>query len=312
MRFRKLFGDLLIMTRAERNGVVVLLFLIVLAMLFRFMIPALQQKDQDYLKSIDQKISQMEAQKDSIAQSRQELRETAFKKEEAPLRIAASYFYFNPNTLPYDSLLMLGIPSRTAQNLIKFREKGGKFYQAGDLMKIYGLEASLFKRLETWIRIPAEADKPYVEKNLTIREAHNTTTPKVEKLEINQADSAAWTTLPGIGPVYARRICNFRYALGGFVRFEQLKEVYKFPTETYDFILPHLVLDTSLVRTINLNFADAGELMRHPYCDVETAKRIVAYRSENGPYASVSILLSDSLMSPESYHKISAYLRVNP
>jgi competence protein ComEA len=312
MRLKKIFGDLLIMTRGERNGVLVLLLLIVLAMVIRYVVPRMTNDDQDYLEAIDEKINQLEAQKDSIEQKQTydevDTNEPGVQVPERKVLL----FRFNPNLLSLDSLLMLGIPERTARTMVKYREKGGKFYRPVDLLKIYGFDSVLFRTLE-----------PYVSTaELKESRKRDTEAPKFVpakepaednwQLEINAADSVEWDRLPGIGPVYARRICNYRKALGGFIAIEQLKEVYKFPPETYELILSRLTIDPTLVKTINLNFTDVNELMRHPYCDLETAKRIVNYRSARGPYASVSQLLTDSLISVVAYQQLSGYLSVSP
>ncbi|MBN2806974.1 MAG: helix-hairpin-helix domain-containing protein [Prolixibacteraceae bacterium] len=312
MRLKKLLGDLLIMTRGERNGVLVLLLLIVVALLIRYVGPSMLDDDQHYLDSIDEKINQLQAQKDALAKNEIEfegLRDDGGAQAPDMPRLL---FPFNPNLLPFDSLLMLGIPERTARTLVKYREKGGKFYQQDDLLKIYGFDSVLFQKLQPFVSIIEVKESRKITADAARFVPAKEPAGETWYLEINSADSAEWTRLPGVGPVYAKRICSFRKALGGFMSIEQLKEVYKFPPETYALILPSLTIDTTKVTSINLNFADVKALMRHPYCDLEAAKSIVAYRSVKGPYVSVSQLLTDSVLSAETYHRFSVYLRVSP
>ena len=48
---------------------------------------------------------------------------------------------------------------------------------------------------------------------------------KIQAIDINTADSAAWVALNGIGPGFAKRIMTYREKLGGFYQVDQLKEV---------------------------------------------------------------------------------------
>ncbi|HPN69680.1 MAG TPA: helix-hairpin-helix domain-containing protein [Saprospiraceae bacterium] len=66
-----------------------------------------------------------------------ERKQPNFKETKA----ANKFFSFDPNTLPKDSLLLLPIDKKVVYNLIKYREKGGRFHSPKDLMKIYGMES---------------------------------------------------------------------------------------------------------------------------------------------------------------------------
>jgi competence protein ComEA len=49
--------------------------------------------------------------------------------------------------------------------------------------------------------------------------------PSDEKININIADSAALEALPGIGPVIAQRIIDYRLANGPFTQIEEIMDV---------------------------------------------------------------------------------------
>lgn len=201
-------------------------------------------------------------------------------------------FRFDPNFAGKDELLKLGFSSRIANSIINYRDKGGKFRVKEDLKKIYGFDTVFYKRIEEFIYIKGRPVK------------------KADKIEINSTDSAGWTSLKGIGPYFAGKICNYRKMLGGFYKIEQLKEVYNFKEETYDKIKGELRVDTGLVKKININFSDVTELKRHPYCRYENAKKIVDNRSLKGNYSSVNQLLKDSVLRAEVYYKLEPYLTI--
>jgi competence protein ComEA len=88
----------------------------------------------------------------------------------------------------------------------------------------------------------------------------NKVTPTYASVELNAADSAALETLPGIGPAFAARIIKYRSLLGGYLKVEQLKEVYGMPEETYERIKPLCTLSTTAVKMI-----PAETLWKTPY-----------------------------------------------
>lgn len=317
MKLKRFLSSLLTMSKAERNGTVVLVALLAIFILARFVLPTIfSRKDDDYLKEIELKISELEQKKDSIAiESKEQLanRTSTVKlipterktiEKEVVAHQSVSYFKFDPNIASLDELLKLGFRAKTAQTLIKYREKGGKFFKPEELKKIYGVDSVLYAQLEPFISI---TPKPELSVKVDIM-------PKEPfgklLVGINSADSTTWIKLKGIGSVYAKRICSFRESLGGFVAIEQIKEVYKLPEETYEGIKEQLVLDSVALRKINLNFASIDDLRKHPYCSYPDARKIVDYRADHGSYSSVEQLMNDSVLSPEVYIKLQPYLAV--
>lgn len=107
------------------------------------------------------------------------------------------------------------------------------------------------------------------------------------EIQINQADTAVWAVLKGVGPVLSRRIVNYRKALGGFVSVEQVAEVYGISPVLFEDIKPQLVLDSAKIETIDLNRASLRRLRNHPYMDFYMAKAIVDARRSNGPLSAL-------------------------
>ncbi len=121
--------------------------------------------------------------------------------------------------------------------------------------------------------------------------------------ELNSADTLDLQQLRGIGPVFARRIVNYRSKLGGFVSIAQLREVYGLSEETYQMIIPHLSIDTTQVTKLNPNTATLQQLKAHPYLDYYQARAIVEYRQSGKSYSKAEDLLlvnliTDSVLAP--------------
>lgn len=305
MRFKKYLDSLFVLSKSERNGAMVLLSIVLILIVVRFLFPVLIISKKEFEPDYDQRIGQLEKIKDSLnkvntrSQSLKSGRtfdkrekETVVEKKGDLRNVSVVKFQFNPNLVSYNELIQLGFPTYVARNLLNYRDKGGFFRKTEDLRKIYGVDSVLFATVQTYIVIPDE-------------KAENKTL-----IEINGADSAILTSLPGIGPVYASRICKYRKSLGGFVKIEQLKEVYQLPEETYLLMKDYLTLEESTVQKININFADINELRKHPYCKYELARKIIDYRSTKGFIQSVEQLQKDSILEMTTFKRFSPYLKV--
>lgn len=62
------------------------------------------------------------------------------------------------------------------------------------------------------------------------------------RISINDADAAELEDLPGIGPILAERIVEYRKKDGGFKTLEELKEVKGIGDKIFQKILPYLKL----------------------------------------------------------------------
>ena len=129
--------------------------------------------------------------------------------------------------------------------------------------------------------------------------------------ELNTADSLDLVQLYNIGPVVARRILKYRSLLGGYVRKEQLREVYGIDSARYNDIAPHLTVDPSRITPIDINTADIDRLKRHPYLDYYQAKAIIRLREERGAYAGVRDILNIPIIDSETFTRIEPYLICN-
>lgn len=96
--------------------------------------------------------------------------------------------------------------------------------------------------------------------------------PTGTQVELNQADSLTLQKVPGIGPVFSRRIIKYRDLLGGFYTVHQLAEVYGIDTDKYAALEPWFIVDTALIRPLIVNQADYRTLIRHPYLNKQQTK----------------------------------------
>jgi DNA uptake protein ComE-like DNA-binding protein len=115
--------------------------------------------------------------------------------------------------------------------------------------------------------------------------------------------------LPGIGPVLSARIIKYRRLLGGFVRVEQLKEVYGLPPETYEVIKGRVFTDSTFVKRININTCEWRDLVRIPYFEKYEVTAILKYRKLAGRINNIVDLTENKLITSEKASKIRPYLK---
>ncbi len=218
-------------------------------------------------------------------------------------------FLFDPNKTPDDSIRMI-FSRYIAQNLIKYRNKGGHFKDKQDLLRIYGMDTILFRKIEPFIRIQSARI------NRSNRmEARSFPDPVPEKtnrsIAINDADTTLFKSLPGIGSVFARRIIAFRDALGGFYNVDQVAETYGLPTETFRNIRDRLTIGKQHNR-IRVNSASRKDLAAHPYISWKQARAISLYREAHGPFADRRDLRDIKALDSAFFEKIIPYLDFEP
>ncbi|KAA3626638.1 MAG: hypothetical protein DWQ02_20305 [Bacteroidetes bacterium] len=231
----------------------------------------------------------------------------AFQKKE----VTGSLFYFDPNLVTFEELLSLGFSKKTANTLINYRQKGGKFFSRKDLQKIYGVSNALYSRLEPYIQIAERTPKPKNEKtddlNQKTPSAYYPSVPKI--IDINKATTEDWQTLKGIGPAYSKRIINFREKLGGFSSIDQVGATYGLPDSTFRKIKPYLEF-SPVFKKININSATAEELSKHPFISHKTAQVITNFRNQHGNFESIEALREIRALDDELLTKLNPYLKL--
>lgn len=201
-----------------------------------------------------------------------------------------SLFYFDPNTISIDSLLVLGFPKKTAITLINYR-KYTVFKEPADLEKVYGLKESFLKRIRPFVKIEYHRKPKF--KNEKKWSKSNLSFERITAISVNKSDSSEWKKIYGIGAVLSKRIVKYRQALGGFVSTKQIAEVYGINEELFQSINPYLILDKIELEKININNATFQQLVRHPYINSIHAKGILRH-----------IQLSGNIESTEEFRNI--------
>jgi competence protein ComEA len=216
---------------------------------------------------------------------------------------------FDPNKATQSELVSLGFSEGLAKRLVNYRSKGAKFILKKDLLKLYGMDNSLYNRLYPYIQLPDRLpDSTPPAAKLSKKLANENV-----RINLNVADTAQLKRVYGIGDKLSQRIIKYREKLGGFVSISQLKEVYGLDsTVVEDVAKDFFVESTFQPKKIKINVAKHDELANHPYINRALARAIEAYRFQHGNFAQLDDLRKVQLMKSETLQKLKPYLSFDP
>jgi DNA uptake protein ComE-like DNA-binding protein len=298
---RNIFG----FSGREVNGFIILLplmlFIIMAQPVYHWWVADRTQDFSEDQKILDSLVSRWEQRQNNVDD------QVLAKKESAVL------FPFDPNKVTIKELETLGFSKILSTRIANYRAKGGLFRVKPDLLKIYGLDSTFYSKLYAYIRLPERKD-PGVEKketNLRSEIRSRGGNDLLASFDINKADTSQLKSVYGIGPALAARILKFRDGLGGFIKREQINEVYGLDSTVVERLLKVAFIKKDFVpRKINMNVANEKEFSAHPYIKKAMANAIIAYRFQHGNFDRVEDLRKIAMIKPEDIDRILPYLKV--
>lgn len=298
MKMPRPFKEFFYFSRGEKRGILVLIALIILVFL--------SGKIYIYWKK-SQPISEKEMEWQAFAKAEYEAFIASIQKKEPKQKSrfpkypdyskkhppVVNLTSFDPNTADSATFCKLGLPGWMARNILRYRNKGGKFRKAEDFKKIYGLTEEQYQTLAPYMNIaPEDTVRQAVRLYNSPSAAADSTSaakaalykyPAGTAIDLNLADTTELKKIPGIGSGIARLIVGYRQQLGGFYRIEQLQDIHL----DYHQLKPWFRIDSKSIRLINLNRAGIERLRSHPYINFYQAKAFVEYRKKKGALTSL-------------------------
>ncbi len=302
-------------SKSEQRGIALLLLLIFLILLINVALPYfLPQTGNDFSAfkaDVEIFLKEKKRVEDSLLIDRLQ---NSGAIDEALARRKLKPFPFDPNKLPEEKWLELGLTRKQAERILKYEAKGGKFYKKEDLKKLTVISDVEYEILAPYINI---TDEYKTGMNAQLRfypPAGKRPLPvkKKQPLEINGADSAGFVNRLGLSPWLAARIVKYRNLLGGFYTEKQLKEVYGMKAKIYRDIEPWLSVDTSKIKRIDINRAGFKEIIRHPYINYQVTKKLVNGRKAGQGFRSFEEIKRATGLPDSTLRKIKHYLYLRP
>ncbi|MFA6949088.1 MAG: helix-hairpin-helix domain-containing protein [Lentimicrobiaceae bacterium] len=301
--------DYLSFTKSERNGILILLSLIIIVLFIpRFFVADKKPEE------VSSELYKIEIEKFLKDDRVNESYENKWQEDKSSGRKVSRFnpVVFNPNRLDKDGWVKMGFSPKQADVIIKYRSKGGHFTKKEDFKKLFIIDDEVYRIFEPYITIDEKdriVDKRF-DAVVNKSDLSKYTGSNVYKVEINSADSIELLKIRGIGPTFARRIIKYRDKLGGYSGIAQLAEVYGMDSTRFSSIMDQVIVDTSLVSVININTATLGELRLHPYIDYYMAKAIMDKRIQQGGFKSVEDLKTIALINQNKYRRLKPYLSI--
>ena len=196
---------------------------------------------------------------------------------------------FSIDTVGVEYLRLIGFSTRQAENLIRYRERGGGIYSMNELRDCYAVSEEMADSLEHFVI-------------LSVRD------PYEGLVEINSADSASLRKVRGVGSKTVVAIMQYRKLLGGFVRKEQLSELKCVTNENFELICKQIYCDSCKISKIDINFAPASDFEHHPYMTRRAVKSILEQRELKGGWSSIEEMIEDNIFVKEQAIALAPYL----
>lgn len=289
MKFRQLIRDYFIFSRNERRGITILLIIIFLLaitnkVIFKFETPA-----EIDTKLLDSARVRLAALNDSV---------TAIPRN-------GKLFVFDPNKIDSIALDSLNVPEGVKRNLIKYRNRGGKFYSPEDFKKIYGVTDLIYNKVAPFLKIQ-EVRKEFVV------EVHE---PQLFRFDPNTASDDEFRRL-GLRSKQITTIRNYQSKGGAFKNKADFFKIYGLTAEQkrrfanlVEIKISRNVENKTQIREpekllIELNTVDSIQLEQLPGIGVKLSRRIVKYRELLGGFYSVGQLAEVYGLNEQTIRKI--------
>ena len=226
---------------------------------------------------------------------------------------------FNPNTFTYEQLREAGLSKEVAVGIVRWRSYGKVYRLKEDLALVSGMTDSLYSVLKPYIIIDrAVAAKPqkYAVAD-SVKQQPKQLESVAEKvkiieqsnlLELNSADTTQLIAINGIGSKSAAEIVKYRDLLGGYHSVEQISELKCVTEQNYEKILQQICCDSCKISKIDINFATAKAVSRHPYVSKATLRKIFKHRQLKGGWSRIEEMVEDEILSEDEAKRLAPYL----
>ena len=291
----KIFKSHFWYTKNQRNGILLLLIIIIFLQLI------LHFKNFDSQQMVDlslPKITSYNKQLDS-------LKKKSSKKKKFKI------YPFNPNYISDYKGYQLGMNIDEIDRLLAYREQKLYVNSAKEFQTITKISDSLLQKISPFFKFPDWVQKKNNYKNNQQRYIPNSriNVSEITTVDINKATLKDFTAIEGVDEYISERIIKYRSKLQGFSFKEQLFEVWGL-----DELMANKILSTfsiknkPIIKKVNINTASFKEVLSNPYIDYELCIQIFDYKDEVAELQSISEIKNIEGFPIKKYNRIVLYL----
>ncbi len=281
-------------TKSQRNGIFILLLLIILLQFAYFFIDVTPD---DTIVVDSEDVTALQSEIDS-------LKEEKLKKQN-------KIFPFNPNFISDYKGERLGMSLEEIDRLHKFRA-GNKYVNSiQEFQRVTKVSDSLLDSISPYFKFPdwVKSKKPKKRNNQKEKNSEKKLKIVVTTNDLNRVTFKDLLSVTGIKETIAKRIIKYRSKLKGFTFEDQLYEVWDLDKESADEILKSFkITEVPKIQKINVNTASFKEILKLPYIDYELCQKIFDYKDEVAELQNIEELRNIKDFPQKKYDRIVLYL----
>ena len=261
-------------SKEQRNGIFLLLVLIVVFQCFYFFVEFPAEDTSGNKEALSEFIKEIDS-----------LRLVQLEKNKPKT------YPFNPNYITDFKGATLGMTNEEIDRLIAFRKQNKWINSSKQFQEVTKVSDSLLNALSPYFKFPEWITNPKPKNNAVY--IYNSK-PKTfaQKQDLNTATAQQLQKVNGVGKVFSDRIIKYRNKFkGGFIADVQLLDVYGLTSEVIEKITNQFTVKTpKTIQQININAATIGDLVTVPHIDYDLAHNIIEQRQLREGYNSIDEL----------------------
>ncbi|NRD20771.1 helix-hairpin-helix domain-containing protein [Winogradskyella eckloniae] len=288
-------------TNQQRNGVFLLLALIVIIQCLYWFVPNIFFNTSDDSIKNNTKLDEFRKEVDALR-----LVEMENKKPKI--------YPFNPNYITDYKGYSLGMSNEEIDRLHQFRATNQWVNSAKDFQNVTKVSDSFLAKISPYFKFPEWISNPKPKSQGYNNSYSKASTPKSynQKIDLNIASANQLRKVYGVGEKLSERIIKYRNKFsGGFISDIQLNEIYGLEQEVIERIKNDFTVKTPrAIQTYNLNTATRDQLVTIQYIDYEIANNIIEERTLRGGFNAIEDLLKVEDFPIKKYEIIKLYLQL--
>ena len=287
----KIFKSHFWYTKNQRNGILLLLIIIIFLQLILYFKNFYSQHMVDLSLP---KITSYNKQLDS-------LKKKSSKKKKFKI------YPFNPNYISDYKGYQLGMNVYEIDLLLAYIEQRLYVNSAKEFQAITKISDSLLQKISPFFKFPEWVQKKNNQQRYIPNSRINVS--EITTVDINKATLKDFTAIEGVDEYISERIIKYRSKLQGFSFKDQLFEVWGL-----DELIANKILSTfsiknkPIIKKVNINTASFKEVLSNPYIDYELCIQIFDYKDEVAELQSISEIKNIEGFPIKKYNRIVLYL----